>query len=379
MKANVFIKNGMIHIIFDEKSKKNYDPINKPVYQLGSNILDFAQTDLDEMNRVYENLVLQALFIDEEHKKQFPEDKDKVAQAKFYMADEYTPYDYFHLKMFLDIIYLAVVKQEYDITPLIEKFPEAKEIISDRLKILKKYDEINAATEYVYSWKEILLANLTRRVNRLKKEIDFIVNILSVADEKVSKLTPMQRLYLLDLERTKNNEENEPFYTNSPFKTQFVPLLNGEAVSENISAEDISKNNLEVVEMYEIDGIDDLIRFELLKMVSSGVLVKKCENCGYYFVPAGRVDTVYCNRVYKESGRTCAEIGSVKKYKDKVKDNPVYTAYNKAYKRNNSRVRNKKMKQIDFLNWSEEARQKRDECESGNLSFDEFKFWLDNK
>jgi hypothetical protein len=186
----------------------------------------------------------------------------------------------------------------------------------------------------------------------------------------------MQRLYLLDLERMKNDEENEPFYTNSPFKTRFVPLLNGEAVPEDISAEDISESNLEVVEMYEIDGIDDLIRFELLKMVSSGVLVKRCENCGYYFVPTGRIDTVYCNRVYKDSDRTCAEIGSIKKYKDKVKDDPVYTAYNKAYKRNNSRVRNRKMTQGEFYEWAEEARRLRDECYAGRLSLEEFRVWL---
>ena len=227
-------------------------------------------------------------------------------------------------------------------------------------------------------WKEILLAGITRRINRLKKEIDFIVNILSVADEKTAKLSPMQRLYLLDLERANNNEENEPVYTNSPFRTRFVPLLNGKAVPENFSSEDISKINLEVVEMYEIDGIDDLIRFELLKMVSSGVRVKKCENCGYYFVPAGRVDTVYCNRIFKND-RSCAHIGSIKKYKDRVKDDPVYTAYNKAYKRNNSRVRNKRMTQTDFYEWSEEARRKRDECEAGTMTIVEFMMWLGNK
>ena len=376
MKANAFIKDNMIYLIFDEEYKKYYDPINKPVYQLGSSILDFAQTNIDEMDNIYENFVLQAIGLEMLHKEQFPEDKDKIAMAELYVTGEYTPYEYFHLKTFIDAINLAVVKQETDLTPYIEQFPEAKKSISDRIEILRKYDGINETYEYVYTWKELLLAATTRRVNKLRKEIDFIVNILSVADEKAAKLTPMQRLYLLDLERAKSNEENEPFYTNSPFKTRFVPLLNDEAVPENISAEDISESNLEVVEMYEIDGIDDLIRFELLKMVSSGVLVKKCENCGYYFVPTGRIDTVYCNRLYKDSEKTCAEIGSIKKYKDKVKDNPIYTAYNKAYKRNNSRVRNKKMKQGDFLNWSEEARRFRDECYSGKMSLDDFLDWL---
>jgi len=376
MKASVFIQDGMVHLIFDEKSKKDYAPLNQPVYQLGSNILDFAQTDLDKMDNAYENFVLHAFGLREVHIKQFPEDSDKAPVAQLQISGEYTPYDCFHLKTSLDVINIAVTKQETDTAPYIEMIPEVKEKILDRLAMLKKHGDVDEVTEYVYTWKEILLAGLTRWVNELKKEIDFIVNVLSVADEKAARLTPMQRLYLLDLERAKNNEENKPFYTNSPFKTRFVPLLNGEAVPENFSAGDISGNNLEVVEMYEIDGINDLIRFELLKMVSSGVLVKRCENCGYYFVPAGRIDTVYCYRLYKDSDRTCAEIGSIKKYKDKVKDDPVYTAYNKAYKRNNSRVRNRKMKQGEFLSWSEEARRLRDECYNGKMALDDYILWL---
>ena len=376
MKASAFIKDDMIHLIFDDK---NYDKINKTVYQLGSNILDFAQTDLDKMNNLYENFVLQAFSVEMLHKEQFPEDKGKAPVAEIYMEEEYNPYDYFHLKTAIDVINSAVVKQETDIIPYIEKSPEIKERISKRIEILRKYDGIDKASEYVYIWKEIVLENITKLVNRLKKEIDFIVNILSVADEKAAKLTPMQRLYLLDLERAKSNIENEPLYTNNPFKTRFVPLLNGEAVPENISADDISAKNLEVVEMYEINHIDDLIRFELLKMVSSGVVVKKCANCGQYFVPVGRIDTAYCNRVYKnsETNRTCAEIGSMLKYKEKIKDDPIYTAYNKVYKRNNSRVRNRIMSQTDFLSWSEEARKLRDECYAGKISLDDYKVWLD--
>jgi hypothetical protein len=262
---------------------------------------------------------------------------------------------------------VAIVDQNTDLSPLLEKFPEVKEI---------RFDDPDPIRNFVNTIKEVLLADLTRRVNRLKKEIDFIINILYVADEKAAKLTPIQRLYLLDLKRSDNNE---PYYTNNPFKTQFVPLFNGERIPEDISVKDISPKNLEVVEMYEINNMDDLIRFELLKMVSSGVLVKKCANCGQYFVPVGRIDTAYCNRVYKnsENQRTCAEIGSMLKYKNKIKDDPVYTAYNKVYKRNNSRVRNKIMSQSDFLSWSEEARRLRDDCYAGKISLDDYKAWLE--
>ena len=37
----------------------------------------------------------------------------------------------------------------------------------------------------------------------------------------------------------------------------------------------------------------------------------------------------------------------------------------------------KKMTQAEFLQWSEQASQKRDECLAGELSFDEYIAWLE--
>ena len=69
----------------------------------------------------------------------------------------------------------------------------------------------------------------------------------------------------------------------------------------------------------------------------------------------------------------------LKNYWDSKVDDPIYTAFKKAYKRNHSRQRVGKMTQTEFYEWSEEARQKRSECESGKLSLDEFVEWLGNK
>jgi len=60
-------------------------------------------------------------------------------------------------------------------------------------------------------------------------------------------------------------------------------------------------------------------------------------------------------------------------------DDPIYVAFQKAYKRNHSRQRVGKMTQKEFYEWSEEARHKRGECEAGRLTLDEFKAWLGNK
>jgi hypothetical protein len=67
----------------------------------------------------------------------------------------------------------------------------------------------------------------------------------------------------------------------------------------------------------------------------------------------------------------------MRRYEKKVAENPVWEVYKKAYRRFNSRTRTKKMTQTEFLRWSEQAAEKRDECLAGKLSFEEFAAWLE--
>jgi hypothetical protein len=63
---------------------------------------------------------------------------------------------------------------------------------------------------------------------------------------------------------------------------------------------------------------------------------------------------------------------------NKVHVDPIRKEYHKAYKRNHSRVRVGTMTQAEFLEWSDEAREKRDQCIAGVMSKDEFMEWVNN-
>ena len=120
-----------------------------------------------------------------------------------------------------------------------------------------------------------------------------------------------------------------------------------------------------------------LLRYEMMKVVTLGVVVKKCANCGRYFVPEGRSDTEYCSRVLDDQPeKTCQSVGALLKHQKKVENNRVYQEYQKAYKRHNSRTRQRKMTQSEFLAWSDEARQHRQECLDGKMSEEDFIAWL---
>jgi len=133
----------------------------------------------------------------------------------------------------------------------------------------------------------------------------------------------------------------------------------------------------EVAQLCEINCIEDLFKFEFIKMIENNVFIKKCKNCERYFITRKRADTEYCDRTFGDTHRKCSEIGAMLRYEKKVAENPILDAHKKAYRRFNSRVRNKKMTQIEFLEWSEEAILKRDACVTGKLPFDEFIEWLE--
>ena len=77
-----------------------------------------------------------------------------------------------------------------------------------------------------------------------------------------------------------------------------------------------------------------------------------------------------------QPGMTCQDIDAMVRMQNKIQKDPVFKEYNKAYKRNNSRVRMGKMSQSDFLNWSDEARALRDQCVAGRLEQSTFFEWL---
>ena len=133
----------------------------------------------------------------------------------------------------------------------------------------------------------------------------------------------------------------------------------------------------EIVELYEINSLDDLFRFEFMKMIEQDIFIKKCKNCGLFFIPKRRADAEYCERTYGDTNRKCSEVGATLRYEKKVAENPILEAHKKAYRRFNSRTRAKKMTQSEFMRWSEEAAKKRDESLAGELPFDEFVIWLE--
>ena len=106
--------------------------------------------------------------------------------------------------------------------------------------------------------------------------------------------------------------------------------------------------------------------------------IHKCKNCGRYFVVTGNITQDYCTRLMEGSEKTCRQMGAVVQYQSRQMKNPATREFTRSYKAHNARVRYGTMTKAEFTAWSKTAREKRDACVAGKLSFEDFVAWLDS-
>ena len=88
-----------------------------------------------------------------------------------------------------------------------------------------------------------------------------------------------------------------------------------------------------VTQLTVLDTVDDLLRYELFLLVTQGRRYKFCKNCGKPFIPSGRSDAVYCDRVMDGAEKPCSVIEANITMKKKVDGDPVLLMYRRAYQR----------------------------------------------
>ena len=147
---------------------------------------------------------------------------------------------------------------------------------------------------------------------------------------------------------------------------QFQPqTMNFEVIDRKIFAE----------VLYPRD-IYDLIDFHVRECVKREVRMRVCKNCLRYFAVTGKASTEYCDRVCDSKGRTCREIGAINTWTQRKQGDEVFKEYRREYKKRFARINAGRLTKSAFYAWSEEARRKKEDCDGGVISPEEFSRWL---
>ena len=144
------------------------------------------------------------------------------------------------------------------------------------------------------------------------------------------------------------------------------------------------KDNSMFVSMIDTHQSNDLssicyaVLEELVK--TANYPIKKCQNCGMYFIPSSRLDEIYCDYP-KANGKTCRAQGAVQAYNERLKQNKALAEYRRLYQLKSMAVgRNKDNKQLkkDFDEWKKYAKVQVNKLKHGLLTEDEVYEWLLN-
>jgi len=234
-------------------------------------------------------------------------------------------------------------------------------------KVLRKYREEEL--------KQIYLRMLPRVIANQQSQLKNELALLWGEEQSMEGFSPEQRLYLLA-----HTDKSDIYYLKrqTAFSSRLSTVNNYFGLSNDELKNALLQGHAEIFEMYEFSHLDALLGFELNQMVLHKCNVKKCAYCGGWFIPEGRSDSKYCNRIVPGEQKPCCEIGAFRKRSSLVASDPVYRAYTAAVKRMSKRKRQSGgLTETQYRSWAWQAEGKRDQCLEGEIPLTEFEAWLD--
>ena len=122
--------------------------------------------------------------------------------------------------------------------------------------------------------------------------------------------------------------------------------------------------------------IYDLIDFHVRECVKREITMRVCKNCLRYFAVTGKASTEYCGRICDSKGRTCREMGAINTWTQRKQGDEVFKEYRREYKKRFARINAGRLTKSAFYAWSEETRKKKEDCDSGVITPEDFSRWL---
>lgn len=203
------------------------------------------------------------------------------------------------------------------------------------------------------------ITHIATYVNEVQRQINSLLDhALNMDGEKKPMAERMMNYYHQYKTARRFEDPSEPFQ----FERQ---SLSFEAVDGKTFTDMLYPNH-----------IYDIIDFHLRECVKRETRLRACKNCGKYFAIQGRSNAEYCDRVLDEKGRTCKDVGAIAMWTKNKSTDEAFKLYRREHKKRFSWIKAGKILPEELYNWGERAREKKAECEEGNISLGEFKAWL---
>lgn len=163
---------------------------------------------------------------------------------------------------------------------------------------------------------------------------DYFEQKATIALEKLDKLKKGNPKLYAEYEEQyyknlKNN--NDLNYSNL---SEINGLINDLSLDFTFGAYYLSGINLSIHNIpycFYSSDVESILAIELKEFISDKHhTIKKCKNCGKYFIPENLRDIKYCNNIFKDN-KTCKQLGKEITYKNSLKNDNLLDMYRKRY------------------------------------------------
>lgn len=352
--VNTFEHNMQIFMVSQDSVVFSYEGT------IGSQLIEFLETSISHLSDL-----AYALYEDTKVSKKI--DFNSVYEKNVKSQNIYIRY----YEIFLVSAFASIYSDKKGISNFIDHFKEDADYF-----VLKERLYKNDIGKIVV---DAMLQSFCTAQGHISDCMDF--SLKPSFDGNIEKLAPMQRLYFYETWLLDNHKMPYMFipreYATTLFKNKAIERKNSDSL-EDMAIEALNCN----VEVYEITickKIYQMLRYEMIKIISNKAPVKPCKNCGKYFIPHGRSNIEYCSRpIADQPGKNCSHIGAMAVHKQKVQNDPVLSEYSKAYKRMTSRARFGDIEMVSFTAWLDVAKEFKARYQSGDLDSETFIDWLNS-
>ena len=177
----------------------------------------------------------------------------------------------------------------------------------------------------------------------------------------------------------KNDFYNYTNQTNIYFNTLFVNgteglkpnLANPTKVMKSIKD---GKLNYKTSNIYHSMALSNIVFICLDEIaLNTYVTIKKCQNCGKYFIPTSKESEIYCDIMYFESEKTCRVKGAAETFKKNTGEIEAYQLYKKTYQKILMQIQRGKISPYSekaqyFTQWKQQSQLFLKRYKKGNIS-----------
>ena len=203
---------------------------------------------------------------------------------------------------------------------------------------------------------------------KLRDDLLWLIGQVLDLDGENSELSVLQRYFLLN----KTDAEARRFKQRMHEQLKvFQCMMCGEDEEQmEVTRQTVSDLNIEAAICYASDDLRTLAFMEFEYMVTENLGVRRCENCGKYFLPFSVVSR-FCDRIGAD-GKTCKEHAVRQRYNEKLQADTCRAAYVKNNNAYQMRVRRdpENYPQSDYLLWKAAARRALEQTAAGTMTED---------